>query len=77
MGTLAVMDREKGDQTIGWDPNNPDEIEQAQASFDSLVKGKGYLAYRVTKDGTKTGEQISKFDPKLERIILAAPLVGG
>lgn len=77
MGTLAVMDREKGDQTVGWDVNNPLEIEQAQATFDSLVMGKGYLAYKVTKEGTKTGEQIKKFDPTLERIILAPPLVGG
>lgn len=76
MGTLAVMDREKGDHTIGWDPNSPDEIEQAQATFDSL-KAKGFLAYKVTKEGTKTGEQIKKFDPTLERIILAPALVGG
>jgi phosphoribosylformimino-5-aminoimidazole carboxamide ribonucleotide (ProFAR) isomerase len=76
MGVMAVMDRVKGDQTIGWDRNNPDEIEQAQASFDSLL-AKGYLAYKVTKEGTKTGSQIKKFDPTLERIILAPALVGG
>lgn len=76
LGIINVMDRVKGDQTIGWDENNPDEIEQAQATFDSL-RAKGYLAYRVTKEGTKTGEQIKKFDPALKRIILAPPLVGG
>lgn len=76
MGTLAVIDREKGDHTIGWDKNNPDEIEQAQASFDSLL-AKGHIAYKVTKEGTKTGEQIKKFDANLERIILAPALVGG
>lgn len=76
MGVMAVMDRAKGDHTVGWDKNNPDEIEQAQATFDSLL-AKGYMAYRVTKEGTKTGEQIKKFDSALERIILAPPLVGG
>lgn len=76
MGTLAIMDRTKGDQTVGWDKNNPDEIEQAQATFDSLVKGKGYFAYTVSKEGTK-GEQVKKFDPLLERIILSPQLVGG
>lgn len=77
MGVLAVIDRTAGDQQIGWDANNPDEIEQAQATFDSLTKGKGYMAYKVTKEGTKTGSQITKFDPKLERIILVPPMQGG
>lgn len=75
MGVLAVMDKVEGDQTVGWDPNNPNEIEQAQATFDSL-RAKGYFAYKVDKEG-KQGEQVTKFDPKLERIILAPPLQGG
>jgi len=76
VGVMNVMDRVEGDTTIGWDPNSPDEIEQAQASFDSLV-AKGYLAYEVTKEGTKTGTQIKKFQADLKRIILTPPLVGG
>lgn len=75
MGTMAVLDREKGDLTIGWDPNDPNEIEQAQASFDSL-RAKGHAAYKATKEGKKS-ELIMKFDPTLERIIMAPPLVGG
>lgn len=75
MGTLAVMDRVKGDQTVSWDPNSPDEIEQAEATFDSL-KAKGYLAYKVDKEGKK-GEQLHKFEKTAERIILAPPLKGG
>ena len=76
MGVLAVIDRTAGDQQVGWDTNSPDEIEQAQATFDSL-KAKGYMAYRVTKEGTKTGTQVTKFDPKLERIIMVPALQGG
>jgi hypothetical protein len=76
MGTLAVLDPRAGDTTIGWDPNDPDSIEQAQATFDSLT-AKGHIAYKVTKEGTKSGEQITKFDPKLEKIILAPQLKGG
>ncbi len=75
MGILAVMDREKGDLTIGWDPNDPKEIEQAQASFDSL-RAQGHAAYKTNKEGKKA-ELIMKFDPKLERIIMAPPLQGG
>lgn len=75
MGTLAVLDRTHGDLTIGWDPNDPSEIEQAQASFDSLV-AKGHMAYKTDKEGKK-GQQIHKFDAKAERIIMSPPLVGG
>jgi hypothetical protein len=75
MGTLAVLDRTHGDLTIGWDPNSAPEIEQAQASFDSLI-AEGHMAYKTTKDGGK-GEQIHKFDPKAERIVMSPPLVGG
>jgi len=75
MGTLAILDREAGDITVGWDKNSPDEIENAQATFDDMV-AKGHLAYRVDKEGGKK-EQLHKFDPKAERIILSPPLVGG
>lgn len=75
MGTLAILDKRAGDITVGWDPNSPDEIENAQATFDDLTK-KGHLAYVMTKDGKK-GIQIKKFDPKHERIILAPALQGG
>lgn len=75
MGTLAVLDRHAGDVTVGWDKNNPDEIENAQATFDDLT-AKGHLAYTTDKDGKKK-TQIHKFDPNAERIVLAPPLVGG
>lgn len=75
MGVLAVLDRSAGDTKIDWDPNSPDEIEQAQATFDSLL-GKGYLAYRTDEMGKK-GEQVKKFDPAAKRIVLSPPLVGG
>jgi hypothetical protein len=75
MGTIAVMDKTAGDMPVNWDPNSPDEIEQAEATFDSL-RAKGYAAYRVNKEG-KRSELITKFDPALERIIMAPPLAGG
>lgn len=75
MGTLAILDRRAGDITVGWDKNNPDEIENAQATFDDM-RAKGHLAYVLDKDGKK-GQQIKKFDPSVERIILTPALVGG
>ena len=80
-GLMSTMGQ-SGDVRQMWDKNNPDEVEAARAAFDSLVKpksqgGKGYLAFKaVGKDGSK-GEQIKKFDPDAERIILAPQLVGG
>lgn len=75
MGVISVLDRTAGDVSVTWDQNSPDEIEQAQATFDSLRK-KGHMAYTVDKHGKK-GTMITKFDPKAEKIIMAPPLKGG
>jgi len=71
---FAVMDRTGDTKTI-WDPRNEDEVEIAQTAFDKFKK-KGYLIYRVSKDGGK-GEQMSKFDIKAEKMIAVPPIVGG
>lgn len=73
-GELCVMDR-TGDTKMIWNPNNTDEVEAAQATFDRLKK-KGYLAYKVTAGGEK-GEVITRFDASAEKIIMAPPVVGG
>lgn len=73
-GELCAIDQTGDTKTI-WDKNNPDEVEAAKATFDRL-KGKGYLAYKVSKDGSK-GEVIRDFDPDAEKIILSPPMQGG
>jgi hypothetical protein len=75
MGELAVMGRQ-GDLKVIWDRTKADEVEHARKTFDDM-RAKGYLAYSVKgKDGSKD-EQITRFDPDAERIILAAPMRGG
>lgn len=75
MGELAVMSH-KGDTKLIWDVNNEPEVASARRTFDEL-RGKGYVAFRVTgKDGEK-GEQITAFDPNAARIILAPQMRGG
>lgn len=64
-----------GHSSIEWDADNEDEVVAAQAHFDTLRKKK-YLAFKVDKDGDP-GEQISKFDPELEHIVMSPPMVGG
>ena len=74
MGELRVMGRE-GDVRTTWDRNNPDEVATARATFDEMT-GKGHWAYAVRRDGSK-GEMIRKFDPNMEKIILAPRMQGG
>lgn len=73
-GELIVMDYTGDTKTI-WDTDNEDEVEAARSIFKKLRK-KGYLAYKVKKDGV-AGEAISEFDPSLGKIILSPPMAGG
>lgn len=73
-GELCVMD-ENGDTKTIWDPDNPDEVEVARSTFQKLKK-KGYLAYRVNKDGGKASA-MAEFDPTAGKIIMSPPMAGG
>ncbi len=70
----AVLDA-TGHTRLIWNPNNTDEVDAARATFDSLRK-KGYLAYKVLPSG-EAGEVLATFDPKIEKMILSPPVVGG
>lgn len=74
MGELRIMGHE-GDTKVIWDPENTDEVEAAEEQFDKLTD-KGFLAFKVKKDGDK-GRKITKFDPDTGKIIMAPPIVGG
>lgn len=74
MNEMRVLGPE-GDVKKIWNPDVEDEVEDARSSFDTLTK-KGYLAFKVDKDGEKAGK-MSKFDPKAGKIILIPPIVGG
>lgn len=72
--SMSIMDP-TGHTSIEWDADDKDEIEAARVHFDALKKKK-YLAFKVDKHGDQ-GEQIDRFDPRLEHIIMSPPLVGG
>ncbi len=76
MSEMRVMDRKAGDYRITWDPNSPDEVAAARASFDQLQGVKKYLAFKVAEPGDK-GEQIRAFDPQAGVIIMTPPMAGG
>jgi len=71
---MRIMGGE-GDTKLIWDTDKDDEVEVARDTFKKLTK-KGYRAFAVKKGGSQ-GEMIDEFDPKLEKIILAAPISGG
>lgn len=74
IGAMAVMG-EAGDTKHIWDRTKPDEVEAARELFYKL-RAKRYLAFSVTKDGSK-GEQVTEFNPSEERLIFVPALVGG
>lgn len=68
---MRVLTARDGDKKIEWDPNNPDDIEDAQASFDFWTKEKKHRAYAVDEaTGKKTGTELKKFDPAVKRILM-------
>ncbi len=74
MGELAIIDN-TGDTKVLWDPTNEDEVEAAEAQFDTLID-KGFTAYKVKKDGGK-GQKITRFAPEAGKIIMVPKIVGG
>jgi hypothetical protein len=71
---IAVMGKEGDVKTI-WNPKNADEVENARKTFNDMKK-KGYLAFKVAKDGEK-GEQMTEFDPDAAKMILMVPAFQG
>lgn len=74
MGEMRVMGK-SGDTRLMWDPAIKEEVDAAKRMFDDLRK-KGFLAFHVAKKGDK-GEQITTFDPKATKLIMAAQMQGG
>lgn len=72
---MHTLDR-TGDQRVMWDAGSKEEVAAARDTFDRLVKA-GYLAYKAEGKKGEQGEQIRKFDPDAERIILVRPHQGG
>ena len=74
MAVIEAMDQTGDTKTI-WDKDNPDEVENARATFDRL-KDSGHVAYSVDKEG-EPDSIIHEFDPDAERLIMRPPMVGG
>jgi hypothetical protein len=71
---MAVMDHTGDTKTI-WDTDDPVQVEVARDTFNKLKK-KGYIAYKVKKDGEK-GEMMREFDPEAGKVIMSPAMAGG
>jgi hypothetical protein len=69
------VDVQHGDTKIMWDPDNKDQVDSAQRTFDDLTR-KNYWAYKTDKEGNRS-ERVMTFDKKAERLILMPRPVGG
>lgn len=74
-GLIEILDS-SGDTKKIWDRNNPDEVEDAKASFNRLTK-KGYSAFYVEKKGGDKAGRMAEFDPAAEGMILVPQIQGG
>jgi len=74
MGEMRILSAE-GDTKVIWDHENDDEVEAAEAQFDTL-REKGFKCFRVDKKGEKTGGAISRF-PKTAGKLIMVPVVRG
>lgn len=73
---LPANMRRSGDTKVMWDPDNEDEVEAAEAQFDSLIE-RGFQAFKVDKKGEQTGKPIKRFKPKIGKLIMVPALAGG
>jgi hypothetical protein len=75
MGHMRIIDG-SGDQHVEWDVEETETVVKASKMFDELLKTYPYTAFSVDPK-TKDSEQIYKFDPDAETIVLVPPLQGG
>ena len=71
---FQLMD-ETGDSKKIWNPDVPDEVEDAKESFKRLKKA-GYAFFHVDAKGNQ-GEQMNEFAPRSGRYIAVKALAGG
>lgn len=72
-GEMLIMN-DTGHDTRTWDSDDLASVKEAEAAFNKMMGGTRAAAYRM--EGTK-GEQIRKFDPNAETILIHQALSGG
>ena len=73
MGIMRIQDK-TGDTEVMWDTASPASVKIAEKIFAGLM-AKNHMAYKTDAKGG--GEVIKSFDPTVDEIIVAVPLIGG
>lgn len=75
MGVMIAMTAADGDIRVPWDPNDPNQIEEARQRF-RHYKAQGYRAFGIARRGAR-GEEINDFDPSMGEILFAKTALQG
>lgn len=71
---LRILDRNEGDRSFEWDPDDGGAVAVAEREFDDAI-GNGMTGFGV-KAGKETAV-IKEFDPEADVIVVAPQYVGG
>jgi len=74
MSLLRILGKD-GDREIPWDPADPQQLDDVQCRFETLLR-QGYQAYSLDANG-RTGEHLRQFTPEADEIVLAPRFRGG
>lgn len=72
---FKVMAPLQGHAKMMWDADDPDDVEDARRSFDTL-RDRGFTAFKLDKNGVK-GSRMDRFDPKAGAFIMIPARAGG
>lgn len=77
MGLLRVMDR-TGDTVLAWDASDPVSTALAAEEFDHQLRRRHRVPFaRRGGEPANRARPIVAFDPGVEEIVFAAPVMGG
>jgi hypothetical protein len=77
MGLLRIMDA-TGDTTLEWSMSDPVMTARAEEVFDHQLHVRGRVPFaRCRGEAANRARPIAAFDPTVEEIVFAAPVMGG
>lgn len=74
IGEMSIMDA-SGHKELKWDMNKQEEIAEAEAVFERLVR-KGYSAFG-SRDEAEAKQALKTFDPTMKEMVMVPRMVGG
>jgi hypothetical protein len=77
MGMLRVLDH-TGDTVVAWDLDDDASLVAAEAEFEHQLKRRHRVPFaRRCGEAANRAKPIIAFDPTVEEIVFAAPVMGG